>query len=383
MKVLSFNELPAEALCQYNRLTLIDNRTPPVHTSSESQYLINLEAGTADLSAIYTRCAEVYPDFDLSREKFSEAVVGAVNKYLVGFAKEGEIPSAEEIRKFINELQVFDLYLTLACGGGDEQAWCQFDRQYRSFMERLAKQLVGRGMDANEVIESVYVELYGTRTVDGVRQSKFRTYTGRGTLRGWLRTVVSHAAVDLYRARQLEVPLDEWSKSGASMTESRGWPSEAQGSETSMLENVTRERYRSAIIASLNQSLASLDAHETLLLLYYHVEDLKLREIARIAEAPNSAIRRWFQRRSKRQNLQTRVHESTVMRWLNKVYKKVSERFQSELKNKYGLNAAQIEICLDIATQDFGHNVGLKLEELENQRLTEKEVENCNVERAS
>jgi RNA polymerase sigma-70 factor len=374
-----------KALCQYNRPTLTDNRTRLINTSSESEYLDNLTAGAADLDAIYARCAEAYADFDLSREDFKEAVIGAVGKYLVGFAKEGEIPTAQEIRNFISELQVLDLYLTLACGRGNEQAWSQFDRQYRSFIERLALQLVGRGMDANEVIDSVYVELYGTKTVDGVRQSKFRTYTGRGTLRGWLRTVISHAAVDLYRGRHDEIPLEEWTKSGDEMTESsRGSRTGAHGSETLMLENVTRERYRSVTIAALDQSLATLDAHETLLLLYYHVEGLKLREIARIVEAPTSSIRRWFQRRSKRQgNTPTRVHESTVMRWLEKVYRKVSDRFHSELKNKYGLNSAEIDICLHIATEDCGQGVGLNLENAENKSFTKGEPGNCQVEGAS
>ena len=379
----SFKKLLEKALCQYNRLTLTDYRTRFVDTSCESQYLQNLTAGTADLDAIYARCAEVYSEFDLSREEFKEAVIGAVDKYLVGFAKAGEIPTAQEIRKFISELQDLDLYLTLACARGDEQAWWQFDRQYRSFIERLAHQLVGRGMDANEVIDSVYVDLYGTKEVDGVRQSKFRTYTGRGTLRGWLRTVISHAAVDLYRGRQDEIPLEEWSNSGDEMPEGQGWRTEAHGSETSMLEKVARERYRSVTIAALDQSLATLDAHETLLLLYYHVEGLKLREIARIVEAPSSSIRRWFQRRSKRQSTApTRVHESTVMRWLDNVYRKVSDRFQSELKDKHGLNPAEIEICLDIATEDFGQGVDLKLEKVENKSFRKGEAGSCQVEGA-
>lgn len=361
-----------------------DNRTRFVNTSSESKYFDNLTAGAADLDAIYARCAEAYPEFDLECEDFKEAVIGAVDKYLVGFAREGEIPTAQEIRKFITELHDVDLYLTIACARGDEQAWWQFDRQHRSFIERLAHQLVGSGMDVNEVIDSVYVELYGTKTVDGVRQSKFRTYTGRGTLRGWLRTVISHAAVDLYRGRRDEIPLEEWSKSGDEMPEGQGWRTEAHGSETSMLEKVVRERYRSVTIAALGQSLATLDPHETLLLLYYHVEGLKLREIARLVEAPTSSIRRWFQRRSKPQgNSPTRVHESTVMRWLDNVYRKVSDRFQSELKNTHGLNPAEIDICLDIATEDFGQGVGLNLEMAENKSSSKGEAGNCQVEGAS
>jgi hypothetical protein len=47
------------------------------------------------------------------------------------------------------------------------------------------------------------------------------------------------------------------------------------------------------------------------------------------------------------------------MRWLEKVYQKVAERFQSELANKHGLNAAEIEICRSIATEDSTQGVRL------------------------
>jgi RNA polymerase sigma-70 factor len=363
---------------------LTDNRIRPANLSPQSEFLVNLQTGTADVDAVYCHCAEAYPTLDLPQDDFKQALIGAVNKYLVGFARDGEIPTSKEIHEFVSELHHRDLYLTLACARGNEQAWWEFDRRYRPFIERLARKLVGNGMDANEVIDSVYVELYGTKTVEGVRQSKFRTYTGRGTLRGWLRTVILHAAADLHRGRQDEIPLEEWSKTGEEIPEGQNWRTEAHGSETAMLENVTRERYRSLAIAALDQSLAILDAHETLLLLYYHVEGLKLREIARIVEAPSSSIRPWFQRRSKRQhNTQTRIHESTVMRWLDKVYKKVSNHFQSELKNKHGLNTAQIEVCLEIATEDFGQGIGLNLEEIQNRMFTKDEAENCQVEGAS
>ena len=104
----------------------------------------------------------MFPVFELPVEDFKKAVIRAVDKYLVSLAKDDDIPSAGEIRKFINELQNVDLYLTLGCLRGNEQAWWRFDRDYRSMIERLAHQLVRQGMDANEVIDSVYVELYGT-----------------------------------------------------------------------------------------------------------------------------------------------------------------------------------------------------------------------------
>jgi len=329
-----------------------------VGRSSETEFLNNLSECAPDLDAIFSLCAETHPDFGLALADFHEAVIGAANKYLIGLGRADRVPSVPELRRFFGELQALDLYVALGCARGNEQAWWEFDRAHRSFIERWANHLARSGSDADEVIDSIYVELFGTRIVDGVRQSKFRSYTGRGTLRGWLRTVILHAAVDLYRGRKLEIPLEEWS-GGADELSSRSVTS--RGSEELMLASVVRERYRSATIAALDQSLASLDDHETLLLLYYHVEGLKLREIARIVEEPRSPIRRWFQRRSKRResDVPGRVHESTVMRWLEKVYQKVADRFQSELSGKHGLSAEEIEICKTLAIEDPAQGVRL------------------------
>ena len=337
---------------------MIDNRTLLITASSKEEYLDNLSACAADFEAAYARCAETYPEFSLSEADFRAALVRAVDKYMVGFAARGAIPSTQEIRQFIGALQDLDLYLTLACACGNEPAWWQFDLQYRSFIERVARHLAGSGTDADEVIESVYADLFGTKIEGGVRQSKFRTYTGRGSLRGWLRTIIWHTVVDVYRRKQDEVPLEDLTGS-AYKQEKQASQLEAHGSEEVMMANVLRERYKSLSDSALDESLATLDDHETLLLLYYHVEGLKLREIARLVEQPASPIRRWFQQQSKRRNTgsPSRVHESTIMRWLEKVYRKVADRFRAELANKHGLNAAEIEICQSMATEDVGQSV--------------------------
>src|SRR5258707_13690219 len=152
-----------------------------------------------------------------------------------------------------------------------------------------------------------------------------------------------------------------------------------------MMTSLVRERYRSATKAALDQSLAALDDHETLLLLYYHVEGLKLREIARIVEQAESPIRRWFKRQSKLRVGQSpgRVHESTVMRWLEKVYKKVSDHFHAELANKHGLNPAEIEICKAIATEDPGQGVRFEACVTESEGSNAEAAERRRVEGAS
>jgi RNA polymerase sigma-70 factor (ECF subfamily) len=319
----------------------------------EAEFQDRLTACASEMDAIHADCATAYSSFQVPSSDFRAALIAAVRKYLIGFAEPDTVPSADRIRGFIAGLQSRDLYLALACAEGNEQAWWEFDREYRSFIERWAHHLIRNGADADEVIDSVYADLFGTRIINGARQSKFVSYRGRGTLRGWLRTVMLHTVVDLYRSRKDEVSLEDWTESG---DETAGRPGSLStgGGEELLLLSVVRERYESATAAALDESLAALDDHETLLLLYYHVDGLKLREIARIVEQPQSPIRRWFQRQSKRLEggQPPRVHESTVMRWLEKVYQKVSVHFHAELANKHGLNPAEIEICKTIAAED-------------------------------
>lgn len=330
-----------------------------VVTSSQTVQLDSINSCASDLDAVYARCAEVLPGLPVTQSEFRKAVLAAIDKYLIRFGQR-TAPSATQIRQFITELQNFDLYLALGCAQGNEQAWGVFDQQYRPFIERIARHLAPKGMDADEVIESVYTDLLGTRIAGDERQSKFRTYTGRGTLRGWLRTVIWHTVVDLYRRRKDEIGLDDWS-TGHETVEHSPRRTRSDASEDVMMTHLMRERYKSFAVAALDQSLATLDEHETLLLLYYHVEGLKLREIARLVEEPTSPIRRWFQQKSKRlaNSPRARVHESTVMRWLEKVYGKVSDRFRAELADKHGLNNDEIDICVAIATEDLGQGVRL------------------------
>ena len=310
----------------------------------------------ADIDALYARCVEAAPNYGVSRADFEAALRVGVDKYLFDRAGDGATPSLDEIRQFLGEIQSTDLYLALACARGNEHAWWNFDQEYRRYIERIARHLASAEADAEEVIDHVYVELYGTRVVDSERQSKFATYTGRGTLRGWLRTIVWHAVVDLHRARHDEISIDDWSESGGESQDRPGWRVEEQDGEEVMVERIARRRYAAAIVAALDAALATLGDHEKLLLLYYHVENLKLREIARLVEEPASPLRRWFQRQSKRRVRipDSRVHESTVMRWLEKVYEKALGQFRVELSQKAGLSPAEIDICMQIATEDLG-----------------------------
>lgn len=322
----------------------------PAETLLPEEFLSDCES---TIKEIFARCESNAPNFGVTLDCFKNSLRKTVHKYYQ--ADSAKSLSAEEIEIFLKQIQADDLFLALACANGNERAWWEFDGQHRTYIERIARHLARTEADSQEAVDTVYIELYGTRVVNGERVSKFSTYSGRGSLRGWLRTVIWHSVVDLHRAGHDEVSLDEMTETiGEGLTHANFSQSEF-GGENRAVEEITRKRYRSATLKAIENAFMNLDSHEKLLLLYYHAENLKLREIARFVEMPDSPLRGWFQRKSvsREQNPESRIYESTVMRWLEKCYSKISEFFREELRKTHNFSDEEIEICLELATRDL------------------------------
>jgi RNA polymerase sigma-70 factor len=304
------------------------------------------------MDEIFARCNESAPNFGVRQDCFKESLKKTTTKYLLANDADS---TGEQISAFLDEIQTDDLFLALACASGNERAWWEFDQNHRGYLERVARHLASSEADAQDVVDTVYVELYGTRVVDGERVSKFASYSGRGSLRGWLRTVVWHSLVDLHRAGHDEVSLDEMTENIGEGAAQANFAIPEIGGEGEMLDHLTRERYRKSTVAAIETAFSNLDSHEKLLLLYYHVENLKLREISQLVQVPDSPLRSWFQRKSstREQKPDGKIHESTVMRWLEKTYTKVLQTFRNELISKMGLKQEEIEICMQLAVQDL------------------------------
>jgi RNA polymerase sigma-70 factor len=313
-----------------------------------------LDQCEAVMDEIFARCEANAPNFGVRNDCFKESLRKTANKYLLQNDSSGDV-TVDEIKSFLGEIQADDLFMALACANGSERAWWEFDQHHRAYLERVARHLASSESNAQDVVDTVYVELYGTRVVDGERVSKFATYSGRGSLRGWLRTVIWHSLVDLHRTSHDEVSLDEMTENVGEGYTHASFAEPALGGEAEMLDHLTRERYRKSTLSAIENAFGSLDDHEKLLLLYYHVENMKLREIARLVEVETSPLRDWFQRKSatRETNPASRIHESTIMRWLEKTYGKVLKTFRNELATKINLKDEEIEICMRLATQDL------------------------------
>ena len=118
---------------------------------------------------------------------------------------------------------------------------------------------------------------------------------GRGSLEGWLRTVISQQYVDRCRARHNEVSLEEQIEGGAGFADRSVTSAEAPDDR---------------VAAALGESLAALSAEERFLLASYYLDHRTLADIGR----------------------QLRVHESTVSRKLQRLTAELRKRARKRLQ---------------------------------------------------
>jgi RNA polymerase sigma-70 factor (ECF subfamily) len=216
-----------------------------------------------------------------------------------------------ELSQFLSSLKIQELVLTRACAAGNDAAWEHFLNRYRATLYSAAYKIAGDEATARELADSLYAELYGISESGRERGSKLLYYSGRGSLEGWLRTIVAREYVNRYRRTRRETSLDEAVEEGqqfASKPETPGSPGD--------------ERIERAIASEI----AALDASERFLLASYYLDGRKLAEIARLL----------------------RVHESTVSRKLERATAALRKRIRKRLIDA-GMSARQA----DEAMQDL------------------------------
>jgi DNA-directed RNA polymerase specialized sigma subunit, sigma24 homolog len=131
----------------------------------------------------------------------------AVEKYLL---RDGQDASAGEIGNFIDEIHADDLCLIVACERNDEKAWEELVASFDSVVKSAARKIASNAEDADDLASSIWAELYGLKqSEDGTRKTKLAYYSGRGSLGGWLRAIISQMAVDRFRKESRMVQIEE------------------------------------------------------------------------------------------------------------------------------------------------------------------------------
>src|SRR6266480_5215347 len=181
-------------------------------------------------------------EYGLGREQFVAILNEIGAKYLP------PQPSERERGEFFASLRLDELALARACAAGNERAWEIFMLRYREKLYDIAAYIAKESSAARELADSIYADLYGTSAREGKRISKLASYTGRGSLEGWLRTVLAQEYINQYRSQRRLVSFDEqigtagpaqWKDAGAIPADARLEPAV----DAALLELSPEERY--------------------------------------------------------------------------------------------------------------------------------------------
>jgi RNA polymerase sigma-70 factor, ECF subfamily len=259
---------------------------------------------------LHAKCSA--EQFGLSCDDLAR-ILGEVTKKYLGAA----VPA--QLRVFCTSLKIEELVLARACAAGNERAWEVFMVRYREKLYDIGLHIAREDSAARELSDSLYADLYGTVMRNGERVSKLSSYTGRGSLEGWLRTVMAQEHVNRYRRQKRMVSLDEETEEGAQFATPDPEPAQAVDAR---LESVTDE------------ALGALAADERFILAAYYLDGRTLAEIARMLS----------------------VHESTISRKLDKVVKSLRKQVLAGLARK-GMSRRQAEEALAIDVRDITLNL--------------------------
>ena len=225
--------------------------------------------------------------------------------------------SQADVRELCAGLRVEELALARGCAAGNDYAWEVFLTRYRATLYDAARGIAREEARAKELADSLYADLYGLRVNGSERVSKLSSYMGRGSLAGWLRTVLAQEFVNRYRAGRRLVSLEEQTEAGVQFAVSTPETAPAPASDA-------------RLEAATDAALAALPAEEKVILAAYYLDERTLAEIARTL----------------------RVHESTICRKLEKTAKGLRKAILSELMRS-GLSRDAAEEALEADVRDL------------------------------
>jgi RNA polymerase sigma-70 factor (ECF subfamily) len=245
----------------------------------------------------------------LTPEAFAAILCDVASKYLPATSNQ------TEARTFLVTLRVEELALARACAAGHNAAWEIFLTRYREKLYQSALRIAREDSAARDLADTLYAELYGTTTREGERVSKLSSFTGRGSLEGWLRTVLAQEFVNRYRKTKRLVSLDEEGEEGSQFAAPEPEP---VPSPDSRLESAT------------DMALAALPSEERMVLAAYFLDGRTLAEIARMLG----------------------VHESTISRKVDKLAKSLRKKILGNMMQQ-GMSRRQAEEALEVDVRDL------------------------------
>jgi RNA polymerase sigma-70 factor (ECF subfamily) len=252
---------------------------------------------------------------DLSLEEFGTMLASIGAKLNYGVPADTR-PNLLQKTAFFRSLHLSELALAHACALGREAAWQRFIVLYRAPLLQAAIAITRSDTLGRDLAESLYAELYGLREAGGQRRSPLASYSGRGSLLGWLRTTLAQRHVDHHRHTHRETPLDSFDAPAPEH------PASPIPHQLTHLHD------------AVAQTLESVAAEDRFLLAAYFLDGHRLLEIARLL----------------------RVHEATVSRRLKRLVADMRKQLLQNLQSG-GLSKRAAEEALGADPRDIEINL--------------------------
>jgi RNA polymerase sigma-70 factor (ECF subfamily) len=224
-------------------------------------------------------------------DEFSIVLTSVGEKLNYGLPADVQADVAQKVT-YLRSLHLPELALAHSCALGRESAWQRFLCAYRDSLTQAAIAIAGSATLGHELADSLYGELYGLREHDGQRRSPLASYSGRGSLLGWLRTTLAQRHVDYHRRTRREEPLDDVEPPAP------GFSSSPEPAELARLTD------------AVGRSLHALAPEDRFMLSAYCLDRQSLLEISRVLH----------------------VHEATVSRRLKRLVADLRERLMQNLQ---------------------------------------------------
>ena len=257
---------------------------------------------------------------DLLPAEFCAALERIGARYNYGLAP-AQTSTAAAREAFYRALKLPDFALAQACALGHDAAWERFLTLYRAPILAAAIAIGGSATVGHELADSLIGDLFGLRAQAGERRSPLASYSGRGSLLGWLRTTLAQRHVDRHRRTYREQPLEE-AELAAQPVPDQPMPAEL-----------------SELAQAVERTLAALPAEDRYLLAAYFLDRLTLAEVGRILK----------------------VHEATVSRRLKRLTEDVRRTLLASLQaaglsrraaeERLGADPRDVEVNLQAALQ--------------------------------
>jgi RNA polymerase sigma-70 factor, ECF subfamily len=256
--------------------------------------------------------------YGLTLAAFEVVLEQVAEKYLPGATVQRKL-------EFWQELRLEELALSRGCVAGHEPAWQEFLIRYREKLYDIARGITKEDSSGRDLADSIYADLYGLSEREGRRVSRLSFYMGRGSLEGWLRTVLAQEFVNRYRKTKRLVSLEEEAEDGVQFASAEPF---AATSVDDRLGQAT------------DDALNHLAAEDRLILAAYYLDNRTLTEIGKILG----------------------VHESTVSRRMEKLLKGLRKQVMTGLQAR-GMNRGQAEEALETDVRFLTVDVRRRLQE--------------------